>query len=78
MVFYIAHSGSLGVMKTIQRNPISFGDEQWFDHQNIDPELLKLLPAGPVDLSPDTIRELESLFGPGGQFDLERRQRALH
>ena len=42
VVFYVAHSSSLGIMKTIQRNPIGFGDEQWFDHQNIDPELLKL------------------------------------
>ena len=57
-----------GVMSLIERNPLRFLPEQWLAPEQLDPEILALLPRGAISLTAPEIAEVEQWFGPNGKF----------
>ena len=45
-----------------------FLPEHWLTPEQIDPDLLALLPRGETALDARTLMELEDWFGPRGRF----------
>ena len=68
----VSHRESHGAVSFIERNPLRFSPEQWLSQEQLDPEVLALLPKGKVSLDPSTLAELEEWFGPAGKFPAVR------
>ena len=66
--FGVSHHERYGAVSLIQRDPLRFLPEQWLTQEQIDPELLALLPRGGTTLDARTLMELEDWFGPRGRF----------
>jgi len=52
----------------IERNPLRFLPEQWLAPQQLDPDILALLPKGATTLTAVELAELQDWFGPRGKF----------
>lgn len=64
----ISHRECHGVLSLIKREPLRFLPEQWLARDEIDPEILAMLPKGKASLDQRTLMELEDWFGPRGRF----------
>jgi hypothetical protein len=64
----VSHRERYGVLSRIERNPVRFLPEQWLAPEQLDPEVLAMLPHGASSLTALEIAELEQWFGPRGNF----------
>jgi len=61
---YVSREKRRGLLRLIQRAPIRIGKDQWIDQPSMGLEMVDKLPVGPIALSSEEIKELESMFGP--------------
>lgn len=64
----VSHHECHAVVSLIERQPLKFLPEQWLAREQIDPEVLAMLPKGKMSLDTRTLAELEDWFGPDGKF----------
>jgi hypothetical protein len=64
----VSHRERYGVLSRIERTPLRFLPEQWLAPEQLDPEVLAMLPHGASSLIASEIAELEQWFGPNGKF----------
>ena len=68
VAFAACRDGHAAVMRLIRREPLSFGDDQWLEENQIGPEVVALLPSGSVSIDHETKADLKRLFGEGGEY----------
>jgi hypothetical protein len=73
-VYCFAASGErqAGAMAAIERGPLRFGAVEWLPPEEIDEEILGLLPPDTGMPDEGAAAELEAYFGPGGRFPAMR------
>jgi hypothetical protein len=73
-VYCFAASGErqAGAMAVIERGPLRFGAVEWLQPDEIDEEILGLLPQDSEMPNERASAELEAYFGPGGKFPAMR------
>jgi hypothetical protein len=64
----VSHHECYGVISLIERNPITFGPEQWLSREQLGDEIPGMLPKGKNTLDSRAIADLEEWFGPSGKF----------
>jgi hypothetical protein len=64
----VTHAQRVGVLSRIGRKPLTFAEVEWLDEAEVADEIFDLLPRGPRELSDTRIEEIDSFFGPCGQF----------
>ena len=64
----VSHRECHGVMSHTRRDPLIFLPEHWLTPEQIDPDLLALLPRRETALDARTLMELKDWFGPRGRF----------
>ena len=63
----------IGLLHRItSRSLASFGKDEWLDGADAGDDVLSLLPGRETKLSEAMIRELERVFGEGGEFEAIR------
>jgi hypothetical protein len=55
-------------IQRVERKPLSFGEVEWLQPQQVDYALFALLPETASSLTHVDIMELEIFFGPAGEF----------
>jgi hypothetical protein len=68
----VSHRERYGVLSRIERKPLRFLPEQWLAPEQLDPEVLAMLPQGAVSLTATELAELEEWFGSNGKFPAVR------
>ena len=71
--FWVSKDKKIGLLHRItSRSPASFGKDEWLDGADAGDDVLSLLPGRETKLSEAMIRELERVFGEGGEFEAIR------
>ena len=64
--------GHAAVMRLIRREPLSFGDDQWPEEDQIGSEVVALLLSGSVSIDRETEADLKRFFGEGGEYQAHK------
>jgi hypothetical protein len=64
----VTHAQRVGVLSRIGRKPLTFAEVEWLDEAEVADEIFDLLPRSRRELSDKRIAEIDSFFGPCGQF----------
>ena len=72
VAFAACRDGHATVMRLIRREPLSFGDDQWLEENQIGSEVIALLPSGSVSIDRETEADLKRLFGVGGEYQAHK------
>ena len=59
-------------MSLIARHPFAFGEVRWLTEDDLDDEILALLPRGLRTLDTDRLEALQDWFGVSGKFPAVR------
>jgi hypothetical protein len=71
--FWVSKDKKIGLLHRItSRSPASFGKDEWLNDADAGDDVLSLLPGRETKLSEAMIRELERVFGEGGEFETIR------
>lgn len=70
----VGHGDVLGAARMILRAPLTLGPLQWLARGQIGEELPALLPPRDASMSAEMMAELARVFGPQGEFRVERPQ----
>ena len=71
---YLRHGGTVGeqsawhgsgALRRITREPISFGEIEWFGRENVDDEILALLPPCSLMLTENDLHFIDQAFAEG-------------
>ncbi len=73
-VYCFAASGErqAAAMAPVERGPTRFGSVEWLQPDQIEEEILSLLPRGAEMPAASALAELDAYFGPGGKFPAVR------
>jgi len=64
----IMHGGYAAVLAPINRKPLSFQATKAVLREQMDPEIINLMPRGARTLTTVRLKELDQWFGPAGKF----------
>jgi len=68
----VTRSSALGAMRRIYRKPgLAFGELEWLEESAVDPSYRNLLPSAGSAIDAETMRDLETAFGAGGEFEID-------
>ncbi|MEZ5844053.1 MAG: hypothetical protein R3D27_10035 [Hyphomicrobiaceae bacterium] len=67
-------SSELAGLRMVQRRPLKVGPVQWLSRDQIGDEVPALLLPRSAEISAAMVAELERVFGPQGEFKMERAQ----
>ena len=70
--YAVCCDGCTGVMRLIEREPLSFREKQWLDESTIDSQLVALLSSGETSIDRETEEDLKRLFGEGGEYQAHK------
>ena len=70
--FAVCSDGCTGIMRLIEREPLSFSEKQWLDENTIDSQLVALLPSADTSIDHETEEDLKRLFGEGGEYQAHK------
>ncbi len=71
--FWVSTDKKVGLLHRFTRGPsVSFGKDEWLDDADAGNDVLSLLPQRETELSEAMVRELERVFGEGGEFEAIR------
>lgn len=70
----VSRSGVVAGLRMILRKPLSVGHVQWLSRDHIGDEVLGLLPPKSATISAAMLADLQRVFGPQGEFQVERVQ----
>ena len=70
--FGASHERQAAAIAAIERGPLRFGGVQWLDPEEIDAEILALLPRGEAAPGAAGLAELDAYFGARGKFPAVR------
>ena len=68
----VSRSGVLAGLRPIHRTPLSVGPVEWLSRDQIGEEIPALLPPKAASVSAAMLTDLERVFGPQGEFKVER------
>ena len=61
----VTRDGASGALRRITREPISFGEIEWFGRDNVDDEVLALLPPRSLMLTENDLQFIDQAFAEG-------------
>lgn len=64
----VTHNEFYALVATIERRPLKFSGPRLLRRENMDPEIMDLLPRGARTITPPRAKELEKWFGVRGTF----------
>ena len=65
-------SSALGALRRIYRKPgLAFGELEWLEEPAIDASYRSLLSNVGTAIDTETMRDLETAFGAGGEFEID-------
>ncbi|HRE22323.1 MAG TPA: hypothetical protein PKW21_15010 [Rhabdaerophilum sp.] len=70
----VSRAGVLGALRMILRKPLSVGPVHWLTRDQVGDEVPALLPPRSATVSLAMLADLERVFGPQGEFKVERVQ----
>ena len=72
VAFAACRDGHAAVMRLIEREPLSFDDDQWLEESQIGSEVPALLRSGEASIDRETETDLKRLFGEGGEYQAHK------
>jgi hypothetical protein len=64
-VIAVTRTDIIGALQRIQRAPISFGEPEWFGRENVDDEILDLLPPKALAVTHEELASIKHAFEVG-------------